>query len=158
MGTIPCSHSHITEWTCTGPAVMQAQHSSIDCCRACGCGPAQVVVMMGGDAFFSNGIHLNTIEAAQDPALESWKNINAINDVVRGVFRCVCAHAMICVLGWRGDEVTLAHVHHPSPPLPSPQCHQPHLHSHVSLPSLPTPPTTLLPLSALHNCFPHHSM
>jgi hypothetical protein len=44
---------------------------------------------MGGDSFFSNGIHLNTIEAAQDPALESWRNINAINDVVRSVFRWV---------------------------------------------------------------------
>lgn len=44
--------------------------------------PAKVIVMMGGEDFFSNGIHLNCIEAAADPALESWQNINAIDDVV----------------------------------------------------------------------------
>lgn len=35
-----------------------------------------------GGSYFSNGIALNTIEGNVDPALESWKNINAINDVV----------------------------------------------------------------------------
>ena len=40
---------------------------------------------MGGDDFFSNGIHLNVIEAADDPATESWRNLNAINDVVREI-------------------------------------------------------------------------
>jgi len=35
--------------------------------------------------FWSNGIHLNTIEHAKNPALESWININAINDVVREI-------------------------------------------------------------------------
>ncbi|WP_082353956.1 hydrogenase maturation protein [Marinagarivorans algicola] len=43
---------------------------------------AKVIVLMGGEDFFSNGIHLNCIEAAADPALESWQNINAIDDVV----------------------------------------------------------------------------
>lgn len=46
----------------------------------------KVMVLMGGNDMFSNGIHLNVIEAAQDPAQESWKNINAINDVVRCIF------------------------------------------------------------------------
>lgn len=45
-----------------------------------------VVVLMGGHNFFSNGIHLNVIEQAQDPAKESWENINAINDVVKEIF------------------------------------------------------------------------
>eukprot|EP01024_Parvocaulis_polyphysoides_P071679 TRINITY_DN895_c0_g1_i1.p1 TRINITY_DN895_c0_g1~~TRINITY_DN895_c0_g1_i1.p1 ORF type:complete len:676 (+),score=115.40 TRINITY_DN895_c0_g1_i1:152-2179(+) len=45
----------------------------------------EVVALMGGYDFFSNGIHLNTIEASEDPELESWKNINAIDDVVRQV-------------------------------------------------------------------------
>ncbi len=31
-----------------------------------------------------NGIHLNVIEAAEDPAAESWANINAIDDLCRG--------------------------------------------------------------------------
>ncbi len=42
----------------------------------------KMIVFMGGDDFFSNGIHLNCIEASEDPALESWRNINAINDLV----------------------------------------------------------------------------
>ncbi|KAG8747732.1 hypothetical protein FRC10_011861 [Ceratobasidium sp. 414] len=44
-------------------------------------GDLKVLVLMGG-AYFSNGIALNTIEGSEDPSLESWKNINAINDVV----------------------------------------------------------------------------
>lgn len=35
--------------------------------------------------FFSNGIHLNVIEAADDPAEESWRNINAIDDLVEAI-------------------------------------------------------------------------
>eukprot|EP01025_Chloroclados_australasicus_P019709 TRINITY_DN2076_c0_g1_i1.p1 TRINITY_DN2076_c0_g1~~TRINITY_DN2076_c0_g1_i1.p1 ORF type:complete len:689 (-),score=67.38 TRINITY_DN2076_c0_g1_i1:1555-3621(-) len=42
----------------------------------------QTVVLMGGHDFFSNGVNLNTIEAAEDPAQESWLNINAIDDFV----------------------------------------------------------------------------
>jgi putative two-component system hydrogenase maturation factor HypX/HoxX len=41
-----------------------------------------VIVLMGGTDFFSNGIHLNVIEAAEDPAQESWANLQAIDDVV----------------------------------------------------------------------------
>lgn len=42
----------------------------------------KTLVFMGGEDFFSNGIHLNCIEAADSPADESWANINAIDDVV----------------------------------------------------------------------------
>lgn len=42
----------------------------------------KVIVLMGGQGFWSNGIHLNVIEASTDPAAESWRNINAINDFV----------------------------------------------------------------------------
>lgn len=42
----------------------------------------RVIVLMGGEDFWSNGIHLNCIEAAEDPARESWLNINAIDDLV----------------------------------------------------------------------------
>lgn len=45
-----------------------------------------VIVLMGGHDYFSNGIHLNVIQAAEDPALESWENINAINDIILSVF------------------------------------------------------------------------
>jgi putative two-component system hydrogenase maturation factor HypX/HoxX len=44
-----------------------------------------VIVLMGGHDFFSNGIHLNVIEAAEDPAGESWRNLHAIDDLVREI-------------------------------------------------------------------------
>jgi len=42
----------------------------------------RVIVLKGGRDYFSNGIHLNVIEASPDPAAESWANINAIDDLV----------------------------------------------------------------------------
>ncbi|HMW47501.1 MAG TPA: enoyl-CoA hydratase-related protein [Cellvibrionaceae bacterium] len=57
----------------------------VACLKEVKAGPSKVVVLMGGENFFSNGIHLNTIEAAADPALESWLNINAIDDVVKEI-------------------------------------------------------------------------
>ncbi len=47
--------------------------------------PTKVIVLTGGRDFFSNGIHLNLIEAAADPAAESWRNINAMNDLVHAI-------------------------------------------------------------------------
>ncbi|MEV6107279.1 hydrogenase maturation protein [Streptomyces sp. NPDC051940] len=47
--------------------------------------PTKVVVLGGARDFFSNGIHLGVIEAAADPAQESWENINAMNDLVEAV-------------------------------------------------------------------------
>ena len=44
--------------------------------------PIKVLVLLGGTEFWSNGIHLNVIEAASSPADESWRNINAIDDLV----------------------------------------------------------------------------
>ena len=45
----------------------------------------KVIALMGGSDFFSNGIHLNVIEAADDPAAESWSNLRAIDDLVREI-------------------------------------------------------------------------
>jgi putative two-component system hydrogenase maturation factor HypX/HoxX len=42
-------------------------------------------VLMGGPDFWSNGIHLNRIETADSPADESWRNINAMNDLTRAI-------------------------------------------------------------------------
>ncbi len=47
--------------------------------------PTKVIVLSGGRDFFSNGIHLNTIEASADPAEESWLNINAMDDLVLAI-------------------------------------------------------------------------
>jgi putative two-component system hydrogenase maturation factor HypX/HoxX len=58
----------------------------------------RVIVLMGGEDFFSNGIHLNVIEAAPDPALESGRNLNAIEDLVREIIQ-TDSHLVISALG-----------------------------------------------------------
>ena len=45
----------------------------------------RVLVFMGGPDYFSNGIHLNVIEASERPADESWRNINAMDDLVHDI-------------------------------------------------------------------------
>ncbi len=50
--------------------------------------PTKVIALRGGSDFWSNGIHLNTIEAAESPADESWANINAIDDLAEAILRC----------------------------------------------------------------------
>jgi len=45
----------------------------------------RVIVLMGGPDYWSNGMHLNRIEAADSPADESWRNINAIDDLARAI-------------------------------------------------------------------------
>jgi putative two-component system hydrogenase maturation factor HypX/HoxX len=50
--------------------------------------PTRVIVLRGGRDFWSNGVHLNTIEAAESPSDESWANINAIDDLAEAILRC----------------------------------------------------------------------
>lgn len=50
--------------------------------------PVKVIVLEGGPDFWSNGIHLNQIEAADSPAEESWRNINAMDDLAEAIIRC----------------------------------------------------------------------
>ncbi|MBV2152473.1 hydrogenase maturation protein [Kitasatospora sp. SUK 42] len=47
--------------------------------------PTSVLVLGAPRDFYSNGIHLNVIEGAAFPALESWENINAMDDLVEAV-------------------------------------------------------------------------
>jgi putative two-component system protein, hydrogenase maturation factor HypX/HoxX len=47
--------------------------------------PTRVLVLMGGPDHWSNGIHLGLIEAADSPADESWRAINAIDDLARDI-------------------------------------------------------------------------
>ncbi|MGB8433902.1 MAG: enoyl-CoA hydratase-related protein, partial [Burkholderiales bacterium] len=56
--------------------------------RAAAQRPTRVIVLMGGPDFWSNGIHLNHIEAAPSPADESWRNINAMDDLCRAILEC----------------------------------------------------------------------
>jgi putative two-component system hydrogenase maturation factor HypX/HoxX len=60
----------------------------------------RVIVLMGGADFFSNGIHLNVIEAAEDPASESWWNLLAMNELVREVIE---TDSQLVVSGLTGD-------------------------------------------------------
>jgi putative two-component system hydrogenase maturation factor HypX/HoxX len=41
----------------------------------------RVIVLMGGPDYWSNGMHLNLIEADPSPAEASWRNINAMDDL-----------------------------------------------------------------------------
>lgn len=41
----------------------------------------QAIVLLGGPDYWSNGMHLNCIEAAESAADASWENINAIDDL-----------------------------------------------------------------------------
>ncbi|MFI9645836.1 enoyl-CoA hydratase-related protein [Streptomyces sp. NPDC052040] len=47
--------------------------------------PTSVLVLGGRRDFFSNGIHLGVIEAADDPAAEAWANVNALDDLAEAV-------------------------------------------------------------------------
>ncbi|OEV04032.1 hydrogenase maturation protein [Streptomyces nanshensis] len=49
--------------------------------------PTRVLVFGSRRDFFSNGIHLAVIEAADDPGAESWANIVAMDDLVEAVLR-----------------------------------------------------------------------
>ncbi|MDD1649721.1 MAG: hydrogenase maturation protein [Methylococcaceae bacterium] len=60
-------------------------HRLLDAYRRAVQRPTKVLVLMGGTDFWSNGIHLNVIEAADNPANESWRNINGIDDIVREI-------------------------------------------------------------------------
>lgn len=62
--------------------------------------PTRVIVLMGGRDFFSTGIHLTVIEAAPDPGAESWRNLNAITDLVHDV---ITTDTHVVVSALRGD-------------------------------------------------------
>ena len=47
--------------------------------------PTKVLLLTGGFDYWSNGVHLAEIEAADSAADESWRNINAIDDLARAI-------------------------------------------------------------------------
>ncbi|GAB6050462.1 hydrogenase maturation protein [Hydrogenophilus islandicus] len=49
--------------------------------------PTRVLVLEGGEGFWSNGIHLHVIEAAERPADASMANIEAIDDLAEALIR-----------------------------------------------------------------------
>ena len=62
--------------------------------------PTRVIALLGGADFWSNGIHLNAIEASADPAEESWRNINAMNDLI---FEMLNTMSHLVIAGLRGN-------------------------------------------------------
>jgi enoyl-CoA hydratase/carnithine racemase len=73
--------------------------------------PIKVIVLFGGTDFWSNGIHLNVIEAASSPADESWRNINAIDDLVLEIINttsCLTVSALWGAAGAGGAMMSLA--------------------------------------------------
>ncbi len=42
----------------------------------------KIIVLMGGEEFWSNGLHLHKIENSQSPSHASFENIEAMNDIV----------------------------------------------------------------------------
>ena len=61
-----------------------------------------VIVLMGGEECWSNGIHLNHIEVADDPAEESWLNINAIDDIILQIITTLDKVTISAVAGSAG--------------------------------------------------------
>ncbi len=57
----------------------------------------KVIVLMGGADIWSNGIHLNIIEASEDPSKASWENINAIDDLIHEII-CTDTHYIISAI------------------------------------------------------------
>jgi len=45
----------------------------------------EVLVLVGGMDFFSNGIHLNILEDSRKQGEDGWANINAMNDLVQSI-------------------------------------------------------------------------
>ncbi len=43
--------------------------------------PIELLILLGGEDYWSNGMHLNHIEASDSAADASWQNINAIDDL-----------------------------------------------------------------------------
>ena len=62
--------------------------------------PTRVIVLMGGRDFWSNGLHLHCIEAAASPADESWRNIEAMDDLARDI---LLTHRHLTVAALQGN-------------------------------------------------------
>jgi putative two-component system hydrogenase maturation factor HypX/HoxX len=58
----------------------------------------EVLVLMGGMDFFSNGIHLNILEDSEKQGEDGWANINAMNDLISAIL-------------YAGEVVTIASFH-----------------------------------------------
>ncbi len=64
--------------------------------------PIKAIVLWGQEDFFSNGMNLNTIENAESPADESWRNINAMDDLCEEILTTTDKLTVACMQGNAG--------------------------------------------------------
>ncbi|MEY4768368.1 MAG: hypothetical protein RL637_1007 [Pseudomonadota bacterium] len=64
--------------------------------------PIDVIILMGGEENWSNGIHLNHIQTSSNPAEESWLNINAIDDLILQIITTLDKVTIAAVAGGAG--------------------------------------------------------
>ncbi|WP_448583274.1 hydrogenase maturation protein [Thermocrinis sp.] len=64
--------------------------------------PIKAIVLWGQEDFFSNGMNLNTIENAESPADESWRNINAMDDLCEEILITTDKLTVACMQGNAG--------------------------------------------------------
>lgn len=62
----------------------------------------KVIVLMGDEDIWSNGIHLNHIEAAENPADESWQNIQAMDDLIYQIITTIDKLTVAAISGNAG--------------------------------------------------------
>ena len=62
----------------------------------------EVLVLMGGEDFFCNGIHLNILEDSQKQGEDGWANINAMNDLVKSILFADEVLTVVCFKGNAG--------------------------------------------------------
>lgn len=62
--------------------------------------PTRVIILMGRGDFWSNGMDLNLIEAAPSKADQSWRNINAMDDLCEAI---ITTTTHLVVAGMQGN-------------------------------------------------------
>lgn len=79
----------------------------LDCCKALlnsyneavNDATTKVIVLWGGDEFFSNGIDLNSIHLSYNPAIMAYRNLKALNKLVSAILN---THTKMVVAGLSG--------------------------------------------------------
>lgn len=82
-GSVGFLHFDLYNGAMSTEQCLRLRKAYMDACKR----PTRLLVLMGGEDFWSNGIHLNRIEAAESPADESMRNIEAMDDLALEILR-----------------------------------------------------------------------
>jgi putative two-component system protein, hydrogenase maturation factor HypX/HoxX len=94
-----CDHVGVVKFCFPGGAMSTAQgRRLLSALRFAAVRQTRAIMLVGDTDVFANGVHLNVIEAAADPAEESWSNINAIDDLVEAIL-VQTRHLVIAAIG-----------------------------------------------------------